>query len=125
MLTGGTSAPNGPDRVNDLLGQEIARSGRYSLTGRATALVGSALCQNLRTPDPVNGTIHSSTTGQGRIGRIDDSVDFLLCNVTLKHEQGGLFKLMLHPDLGSILPHPHQLFDHTPDRTEGTLRRNL
>lgn len=70
----GAAAPNGPDRMNDVLGREAIAPCDFGLSGLATAEQ-TTLVQQIRACGAMNGTVDAAATEQRRIGSIDDGVD--------------------------------------------------
>lgn len=100
-----TVPPDGSNGMDDVSGWQITPASDHRLTGLTTSLVSpyrSTFLQNGRSSSSVDGSIHSTTPQQARIGRIHDRVDLLVDDVALyEFEFDGA--LVLSNQSGAIL----------------------
>ena len=92
MLALVAAVPDGPDRVNDVVGWKISARSHHGLAGGQAVRVlvapdDFAGLEGSRAAAPVDGPIDAAAAHQARIGGIDDGVDRFVGEVALYQAQ--------------------------------------
>lgn len=90
-------APHRADGMEDVTGQKLTRVGGHRAPRRASLrIAGARLLHQDWSGCPMDRTVHSPTTGQFRVGGVDDGVDSLGRDVSLSQFQTGFADLHEH-----------------------------